>query len=41
MEAGHKLDFILTKENPHHALLGELWGVYFEDFLENIRSTLQ
>ena len=34
-EAEHKLEFRLTKDTPYLTLLGELWGVFCEDFGEN------
>ena len=30
-----KSDFKLTTDTPYHALMGELWGVYYENFEEN------
>ena len=35
MTAEHVSDFNLTRDTPHLALTGELWGVYCEDFGEN------
>ena len=32
----HKSDFKLTTDIPHLALMGELWGVCYEDFYENL-----
>ena len=34
-EAEYKWEFVLTKDTPYVALMGELWGVYCEDFGEN------
>ena len=30
--AEHKSYFELRKDNPYHALTGELWGISYEDF---------
>ena len=32
----HKSDFELTINTPYLALMGELWGVYCEDFEEKL-----
>ena len=34
-EAEYKAQFEPTKDNPHVALTGELWGVFCEDLGEN------
>ena len=31
----HKSDFKLKTDTPYLALMGELWGVYYEQFEEN------
>ena len=33
--AEHKSDFKLKKDTPYMALMGEMWGVCYEDFGEN------
>ena len=33
--AKHKSDFEITKDTPYRALTRELWGVHWEDFVEN------
>ena len=35
-EAEYKLEFEPTKHTPYLALMGELWGVFCEDFQENL-----
>ena len=35
--AGRKLNIRLTKDTPYLTLMGELWGVFCEDFGENDR----
>ena len=32
----HESDFKLTKDTPYFAHMGELWGVYCEDFKGDI-----
>ena len=34
-EAEHASEFKLTKDTPYPTLIGELWGVYCNDFEEN------
>ena len=32
----HESDFKLTTDIPYHAIKGELWGVYYDNFKENL-----
>ena len=34
-EVQYKSEFESTKDTPYLALMGELWGVFCEDFREN------